>query len=153
MARQQATLTATANSGFSFYEFNNGPYWLAGGLGSNPKTFYVPETGLTVNTGVEFTNTPVYTIDVTPNYFSSNLGVNVDGCDQLLACAEEFLFDVRLGLDSDTHRIPYNLSTPRVTIQREHPICFFHLDSGRNRQSSFHHVACDQPELHRNHHS
>jgi astacin (peptidase family M12A)/centrosomal CEP192-like protein len=78
VARQQATLTATANSGFSFYEFNNGPYWLAGGLGSNPKTFYVPETGLTVNPSVEFTNTPVYTIDVTPNYFSSNLGVLVD---------------------------------------------------------------------------
>ncbi len=79
VARQQATLTATANSGFSFYEFNNGPYWLAGGLGSNPKTFYVPDSGLTLNTGVEFTNTPVYTIDVTPNYFSSNLGVDVDG--------------------------------------------------------------------------
>ena len=79
VARQQATLTATANSGFSFYEFNNGPYWLAGGLGSNPKTFYVPETGLTVNPSVEFTNTPVYTIDVTPNYFSSSLGVDVDG--------------------------------------------------------------------------
>jgi hypothetical protein len=79
VARQQATLTATANSGFSFYEFNNGPYWLAGGLGSNPKTFYVPDSGLTINTGVEFTSTPVYTIDVTPNYFSSNLGVDVDG--------------------------------------------------------------------------
>jgi hypothetical protein len=79
VARQQATLTATANSGFSFYEFNNGPYWLPGGLGSNPKTFYVPDSGLTLNTGVEFTNTPVYTIDVTPNYFSSNLGVDVDG--------------------------------------------------------------------------
>ena len=79
LARQQATLTATANSGFSFYEFNNGPLWLAGGLGSNPKTFYVPETGLTVNPSVEFTNMPVYTIDVTPNSFSSNLGVLVDG--------------------------------------------------------------------------
>jgi len=79
VARQQATLTATANSGYSFYEFNNGPYWLAGGLGSNPKTFYVPETGLTINPTVEFSNTPVYTVDVTPNYFSSNLGVDVDG--------------------------------------------------------------------------
>ncbi len=78
VARQQATLTGTANSGFSFYEFNNGPYWLPGGLGSNPKTFYVPETGLTVNPGVEFTNTSVYTVDVTPNYFSSNLQVSVD---------------------------------------------------------------------------
>jgi centrosomal CEP192-like protein len=79
VARQQATLTAMANSGFSFYEFNNGPLWLPGGLSSNPKTFYVPETGLTVNPSVEFTNTPVYTLDVTPNYFSSNLGVLVDG--------------------------------------------------------------------------
>jgi len=79
VARQQATLTASAASGYSFYEFNNGPYWLAGGLSSNPKTFYVPETGLTLNTGVEFTNTPVYTVDVTPDYFSSNLSVTVDG--------------------------------------------------------------------------
>jgi hypothetical protein len=79
VARQQATLSATANSGYSFYEFNNGPYWLPGGLSSNPKTFYVPETGLTLNTTAEFTNTPVYTVDVTPNYFSSNLSVYVDG--------------------------------------------------------------------------
>ncbi len=79
VARQQATLTASANSGYSFYEFNNGPYWLPGGLSSDPKTFYVPETGLTLNTTAEFTNKPVYTVDVTPNYFSSNLGVLVDG--------------------------------------------------------------------------
>jgi hypothetical protein len=79
VARQQATLTASANSGYSFYEFNNGPYWLPGGLSSNPKTFYVPETGLTLNTTAEFTNNPVYTVDVTPNYFSSNLSVYVDG--------------------------------------------------------------------------
>jgi hypothetical protein len=79
VARQQATLTASANSGYSFYEFNNAPDWLPGGLSSNPKTFYVPETGLTLNTTAEFTNTPIYTVDVTPNSFSSNLSVYVDG--------------------------------------------------------------------------
>jgi Astacin (Peptidase family M12A)/Abnormal spindle-like microcephaly-assoc'd, ASPM-SPD-2-Hydin len=79
VARQLATLTASANSGYSFYEFNNAPDWLPGGLSSNPKTFYVPETGLTLNTTAEFTNTPVYTVDVTPNSFSSNLSVYVDG--------------------------------------------------------------------------
>jgi Astacin (Peptidase family M12A)/Abnormal spindle-like microcephaly-assoc'd, ASPM-SPD-2-Hydin len=82
VARQQATLTASANSGYSFYEFNNSPYWLPGGLGSNPKTFYVPETGLTIETTAEFTNTPVYTVDVFPDYFSSNLSVNVDATEE-----------------------------------------------------------------------
>lgn len=74
-ARQQATLTATANSGWNFYEFNNSPFWLPGGLGANPKTFYVPDTGLTVNTTVEFSNAPIYTLDITPETFSSNLEV------------------------------------------------------------------------------
>ncbi len=90
VARQQATLTASANSGYSFYEFNNGPYWLAGGLGSNPKTFYVPETGLTLNTTAEFTNTPVYTVDVTPDYFSSNLSVLVDGTNNFWDVPKNF---------------------------------------------------------------
>jgi len=78
-ARQQATLTATAASGYSFYAFLNGPYYLPGGVGANPKTFYVPDTGLGINPAVEFSNTPVYTVDVTPDSFSSNLGVTVDG--------------------------------------------------------------------------
>jgi hypothetical protein len=90
VARQQATLTASANSGYSFYEFNNGPYWLAGGLSPNPKTFYVPETGLTLNTTAEFTNTPVYTVDVTPDYFSSNLGVLVDGSNNFWDVPKNF---------------------------------------------------------------
>jgi hypothetical protein len=90
VARQQATLTASAASGYSFYEFNNGPYWLPGGLSSNPKTFYVPETGLTLNTTAEFTNTPVYTVDVTPNYFSSNLGVLVDGVENFWYVPKNF---------------------------------------------------------------
>jgi Astacin (Peptidase family M12A)/Abnormal spindle-like microcephaly-assoc'd, ASPM-SPD-2-Hydin len=75
VARQQATLTATPNSGWNFYEFNNAPFWLPGGLGANPKTFYVPDTGLAVNTTVEFSNTPVYTLDITPETFSGNLQV------------------------------------------------------------------------------
>ncbi len=78
-ARQPVTLTATPNSGQNFYEFNNGPFWLPGGLGANPKSFYVPDTGLTVNTTVEFSNTPVYTVNVSPNPFSSNLYIYGDG--------------------------------------------------------------------------
>jgi len=79
VARQQATLTASAVPGWNFYEFNNGPFWLTGGLGANPKTFYVPDTGNPIDTTVEFSNTPVYTVDVTPETFSSNLSVYVDG--------------------------------------------------------------------------
>src|SRR6202041_3705426 len=78
-ARQQVTLTASANSGQNFYEFNNAPYWLPGGLGANPKTFYVPDTGLTVNTTAEFSPDPVYTVNVAPNPFSSNLYIYADG--------------------------------------------------------------------------
>ncbi len=78
VARQLATLTATAATGWNFYEFNNSPYWLPGGLGSNPKEFYVPDTGNAVNTTVEFSNTPVYRVDVTPDTFSSNNYVYVD---------------------------------------------------------------------------
>jgi len=78
VARQQATLTATPGTGWSFYEFNNGPFWLPGGLGANPKTFYVPDTGNPVDTTVEFTNAPVYKVDITPESFSSNLFVYVD---------------------------------------------------------------------------
>jgi len=77
-ARQQATLTATPSGGWSFYEFNNAPFWLPGGLGANPKTFYVPDTGNPVNTTAEFSNTPVYTIDLTPDDFSSNEYAYVD---------------------------------------------------------------------------
>jgi hypothetical protein len=34
-ARQPVTLTAIPNSGQNFYEFNNAPFWLPGGLGAN----------------------------------------------------------------------------------------------------------------------
>ena len=78
-ARQQVTLTAVANSGQNFYEFNNAPFWLPGGLGANPKTFYVPDTGLDVNATVEFSPNPVYTVDVNPDAFSSNLYIYADG--------------------------------------------------------------------------
>jgi hypothetical protein len=78
-AHQQATLTAAPASGQNFYEFNNAPFWLPGGLGANPKTFYVPDTGLTVNTTAEFSPDPVYTVNVTPNPFSSNLYIYADG--------------------------------------------------------------------------
>lgn len=79
VARQQVTLTAIAAQGWSFYEFNNAPYWLPGGLGANPKTFYVPDTGNPIDTTAEFTNTPVFTVDVNPDAFSSNLYAYVDG--------------------------------------------------------------------------
>jgi hypothetical protein len=79
VARQLATLTATPASGWSFYEFNNGPYWLPGGLGAKPKEFYVPDTGNPVDPTAEFSNTPVYTVNTTPNTFSSNLYAYADG--------------------------------------------------------------------------
>ena len=78
-ARQQATLTATPNAGQNFYAFINAPFWLPGGLSANPKTFYVPDNGLTVNTLAEFSPNPVYTVNVAPNSFSSNLYIYADG--------------------------------------------------------------------------
>jgi hypothetical protein len=77
-ARQQVTLTATPNVGQNFYAYINSPFWLPGGVGANPKTFYVPDTGLTINPQVEFSSGPVYTVNVAPNPFSSNLYVYTD---------------------------------------------------------------------------
>ena len=80
VARQQATLTASPIGPFQFYEFNNANFWLPGGLGANPKTFYVPDTGLAVNTTAEFAPAAtVYTVGVTPDAFSSNLYIYADG--------------------------------------------------------------------------
>ncbi len=79
VARSQATLTATADTGWSFYEFNNSPFWLPGGLGANPKTFNVPDTGNPVNLTAEFSNTPVFTVNVVPQTYSSGLYAYVDG--------------------------------------------------------------------------
>jgi hypothetical protein len=79
VARQEATLTATpAIAGWNFYEFNNAPFWLPGGLGANPKSFYVPDSGNPVNTTAEFSDTPIYTVNMTPETFSSGTWVYVD---------------------------------------------------------------------------
>jgi hypothetical protein len=79
VARQEATLTATPLiAGWNFYEFNNAPYWLPGGLGANPKSFYVPDSGNPVNTTAEFSDMPIYTVDMTPETFSSGTWVYVD---------------------------------------------------------------------------
>jgi hypothetical protein len=83
VARQAATLVAVPNSGYSFYEFNNAPFWLPGGLGANPKEFFVPDTGNPVATTAEFSNTPVYSFKVNPSQtipsaFSSNLWAYID---------------------------------------------------------------------------
>lgn len=77
-ARQQVALKATVAAGWNFYEFNNAPVGLPGGLGANPKTFDVPDSGNPVNVTTEFSNTPVYTVDVQPATFSSNLYAYVD---------------------------------------------------------------------------
>jgi Astacin (Peptidase family M12A) len=90
VAREEATLTATPNAGYNFYEFNNSPFWLPGGLSANPKEFFVPDTGLAVDTTAEFapTSDSIYTVNVEPvsgdtiaNEFSDNLGVVVDNTD------------------------------------------------------------------------
>ncbi len=80
-AREKAILTATPNGGWNLYEFNSlfPYYWLSGGLSANPKTFYVPDTGNPVDLNVEFTESPVYTLDITPETFSSGLYAAVDG--------------------------------------------------------------------------
>jgi len=78
VARQQVTLTASAAAGWSFYEFLNAPFWLPGGLGANPKTFYVPDSGNPAAVTVEFSDSPVYLVDVRPAGFSSGLYVTVD---------------------------------------------------------------------------
>jgi hypothetical protein len=79
VARQAATLTASPSSGWNFYQFNNGPFWLPGGLGANPKAFYVPDTGNPIDTTVYFSNLPVYTVDISPQPAVPTLGMYVDG--------------------------------------------------------------------------
>jgi hypothetical protein len=76
VARQQVTLTATPNAGQNFYEYTNSPYWLPGGLSSNPKTFNVMDDGTTISTVAYFSSTPVYTVGETPSL--NNMYVNVD---------------------------------------------------------------------------
>jgi hypothetical protein len=79
VARQLATLTAVPATGSKFYAFINGPFFLSGGTGANPKQFYVPDSGLTIDPLTEFTKSPVYTVDVSPDVFDASLGVSVDG--------------------------------------------------------------------------
>jgi len=75
--RQPVTLTASANAGQNFLTYINSPYYLPGGIGANPKTFYVMDDGSTINLTTYFTSSPVYT--VTTNPVESNVGVLVDG--------------------------------------------------------------------------
>jgi hypothetical protein len=75
--RQLVTLTATPSGGQNFYDYINSPYYLPGGIGANPKTFYVMDDGSSINLTTYFTSSPVYTI--TTNPVESNVGVLVDG--------------------------------------------------------------------------
>jgi hypothetical protein len=75
--RQLVTLTATPSGGQNFYDYINSPYYLPGGIGANPKTFYVMDDGSSINLTTEFTTSPIYT--VTTNPVESNVGVLVDG--------------------------------------------------------------------------
>jgi hypothetical protein len=78
-ARQQVTLTANPNSGQNFYEYINSPFWLPGGLSTNPKTFFVMDDGTSISTTAYFspTSSPVYTM--TSNPADSRFYVIVDG--------------------------------------------------------------------------
>ncbi|HXB98779.1 MAG TPA: choice-of-anchor D domain-containing protein [Terriglobales bacterium] len=75
--RQLVTLTATPASGQNFYDYINSPYYLPGGIGANPKTFYVMDDGSSINLTTYFTSSPVYTVTTDP--VASNVGVLVDG--------------------------------------------------------------------------
>ena len=74
--RQLVTLTADPSAGQNFWNFINSPYYLPGGIGANPKTFYVMDDGSSIDLTTYFTSSPVYT--VTTNPVESNLGVEVD---------------------------------------------------------------------------
>ncbi len=74
--RQLVTLTANPSAGQNFWNFINSPYYLPGGIGANPKTFYVMDDGNSINLTTYFTSSPVYT--VTANPVESNVGVVVD---------------------------------------------------------------------------
>jgi len=76
--RQQVTLTATPNPGQNFYNYINSPFYLPGGIGANPKTFYVMDDGNSINLTTYFTSSPVYTVTASPQ--ESNVGVYADLC-------------------------------------------------------------------------
>jgi hypothetical protein len=77
-ARQKVTLNPIPASGWKFYAFNNAPFYLPGGLGAQPKVFYVPDTGNPVNTTAEFTNKDVFTLIVLPQTSTDNLSINTE---------------------------------------------------------------------------
>jgi hypothetical protein len=74
--RQLVTLTAAPSSGQNFLSYINSPFYLPGGIGANPKTFYTMDDGSTINLTTYFTSSPVFT--VTTNPVEANLGVHVD---------------------------------------------------------------------------
>jgi hypothetical protein len=130
-ARQEATLTANPNSGQNFYEFNNAPFWLPGGLGANPKTFYVPDTGLTVNTTAEFSPTsyPVYTVNVSPNPFSSNLYIYADGSNGFAYAPKNFSgFYDSTWIAGSTHSL--SLDTPEYPYSSNSRYAFNNWSDG-----------------------
>jgi hypothetical protein len=77
--RQQVSLTAAPNSGQSFYEYINSPFWLPGGLSTNPKTFYVMDDGTPINTVAYFNPSSSPTSTITSNPADSRFYVIVDG--------------------------------------------------------------------------
>ncbi len=92
VARQNVTMTATANSGWNFYWFNNAPFWLPGGLSADPKEFFVPDSGNPINSTVYFSpsSDPLYTVSVVSSHpltndFALNWYVDVDGSNWLTA--------------------------------------------------------------------
>jgi Astacin (Peptidase family M12A)/Chitobiase/beta-hexosaminidase C-terminal domain/Divergent InlB B-repeat domain len=117
VARQSATLTATGSTGWAFYEFNNGPFWLPGGLGANPKIFNVPDSGNPVDPTAEFSNTPIFTINASPETYSSNLSLYVDGVNGFVYLPKNFsaMYD-----SSWTTGSPHTLNFPSP----EHPYSY-----------------------------
>ena len=70
--RQLVTLTASPSNGENFLDYINSPFYLPGGIGANPKTFYVMEDGSAINLTTYFTTSPIYTVTtnpVTSNFF------------------------------------------------------------------------------------
>ncbi|HEV3391922.1 MAG TPA: M12 family metallopeptidase [Chthoniobacterales bacterium] len=120
IARQQVTLTATPSSGQNFYEFNNANLFLPGGVGANPKTFYVPENGLTINTTAEFSPDPVYTVNVAPNPFSSNLYIYADGGFWYAPKNFSAHYDSSWTVGS-THTLSFNCPTCSPPFNDEYP--------------------------------
>ncbi len=107
VARQEVTLTATPASGWSFYEFNNAPFWLPGGVGLEPKPFYVPDTGNPVKTTAEFSDKNVFTISVTPETFSSNLSIDTEAGFAYSPKIFSIYYDSTWGAGSK-HTLTYN---------------------------------------------